>query len=136
MRLSIGWQRSLLLGAVAWAALFTLCSLDAEAQERVYTSDDTLAAIDGAPWPVPCIVTLETGHTYDPYSLGALGEQGVAQLLPSWRGGGQWVPFFEWGYTPLPPELRDPFSPYQAVWFMEWYGARYGYGAWSTARYC
>lgn len=116
--------------------LVALVTLHPVHAQEAWTADDTLAALEGAPWMVTCIVTLETGHTYDPYSLGAAGEEGVAQLLPAWNGGGQWEEFFYGDWTSVPPAQRSTWDPYQSVFFLEQYGAAHGYGAWSTARYC
>lgn len=96
-----------------------------------WTRDDTVAALADAPYMVQCIVRLES--SYEPYAVGAAGEQGVAQLLP---GGGQWEPFWTWDWTDVPPAERSTWDPYLSVQFLSWWGERYGYRAWTTARYC
>lgn len=99
-----------------------------------YTADDTRDALEGAPYMVRCIVALES--SFDPNAVGAAGEQGVAQILPSWNGGGQWDEFFGGDWTDVPPEERSTWNPWQSVAFLEAYGAEHGYGAWTTSAYC
>lgn len=129
----------LLLGVALVLALSAaaLCVHPAEASPGgPYTADDTLRAIDGMPYMVQCIVSRETGGTFNPYAVGALGEEGIAQILPASRGGGQWSAFYYGDWTPLDPSLRSTFNPYQSAEFLRQYGERYGYSAWSTARFC
>jgi hypothetical protein len=97
--------------------------------ERAYTADDTLAAIEqysvefdvSYAW-LRSIVRCETGGTYSPYAVGRLGELGAAQLAP-W---GELRRFYQWGYD-------DPFSPYQAVAFLAQRLKQGGARAWTCA---
>jgi hypothetical protein len=94
-----------------------------------YTSDDTLAAIEqySAEFGVSYgwlyrIVRCETGWTFNPYSVGRLGELGAAQLHPR----GELLRFYRWGYD-------DPFSPYQSVAFLAQRLSQGGARAWTCA---
>jgi len=97
--------------------------------QSVYTSDDTLAAIDqysdeigvSRAWLLR-VVRCETGGTFDPYSVGRSGELGAAQLAP-W---GELRRFYAWGYL-------DPFSPWQSVRFLAQRLSMGGARAWSCA---
>lgn len=101
-----------------------------------FTVDDSVRALEGAPYIVRCIAERETGYTLDPYSLGAAGEQGIAQLLPTGPGASPWNAFWYGDWSPLDPSLRSPWNPFQSAAFLEQYGAEHGYSAWTTARYC
>ena len=105
-----------------------------QAQERVWTAEDTIAAVEGQPHPIACIVYFETVPHWNPYSVGQAGELGPAQLHPQGM-----LPAFlygEWGPSP-DVGFRDPFDPWVAVNFIRWYGETYGnYQPWSTWRLC
>jgi hypothetical protein len=73
-----------------------------------YTADDTLIALDAASSRARCVVGYETGWTFDPNLVGRAGEQGAAQLHPR----GKLPEFYAAGYT-------DPWSPYQAVEYLD-----------------
>ena len=123
MRLLVVGVFGVLVGLVAGAAV------GIHAQERPWTSDDVLAAIDEASaetgvsyaW-LYATVRCETGWTFNPYSRGRQGELGAAQLHPR----GELLRFYSWGYD-------DPYSPYQAVRFMAQRFAAGGWRAWSCA---
>ena len=123
MRLLVVGLFGVLVGLVAGAAF------GIHAQERLWTSDDTLAAIDEAAAETGVshawlyrTVRCETGFTFDPYSRGRQGELGAAQLHPR----GELLRFYAWGYD-------DPYSPYQSVRFMAQRFAAGGWRAWSCA---
>jgi hypothetical protein len=91
-----------------------IVALSVTSAHAEYTSEDTFAALDEVSSEFDFsyhylynIVRCETGGTFDPYSIGRQGEQGVAQLHPR----GELQTFYRWGYL-------DPFSPYQAVRFL------------------
>lgn len=94
-----------------------------------YDADDTLAAIDAASatygvsyaW-LRSIVRCETAGTYDPNSVGRLGEKGAVQLYAR----GELPRFYAWGYD-------DPFDPYQAVPFLAQRLLQGGARAWTCA---
>lgn len=102
-----------------------------------YTADDTLHALEYAPPQVVCVVRLETGGTWDPNAIGALGEQGVAQILPVWNGGGEWNEFHYGDWVGLDPQFRSAFDPYLSVYYLQWYLETHGHlRPWSTWPYC
>lgn len=76
--------------------------------QQQFTAQDTLNALEYASPLAQCIVGYETGWTYYPYSIGAEGELGVAQLHPK----GMLPVFYAMGYT-------NPFDPEQAIEFLE-----------------
>ena len=94
-----------------------------------YTADDTLAAIGEAAdtygvsytW-LHAIVRCETAGTFNPYSVGRLGEKGPVQLYAR----GELPRFYAWGYD-------DPFDPYQAVPFLAQRLLQGGARAWTCA---
>ncbi len=90
---------------------------------RRWTPDDVRAAMAGASWCAQQIVRGEVGGVgFNPYAVGAAGELGSAQLHPR----GLLPDFYQRGYS-------DPFSPYQAVSYLEGALAR-GLGRhWTTA---
>jgi len=90
-----------------------------------WTVGDTYAAIDEHSALAACIVRVETGGTYDPYSVGRQGELGVAQLHPR----GELTTFYSLGYD-------DPFSPYQAMHCLDWALAHGRGHYWSSFYYC
>ena len=120
--------------ALAGCLAFALCGQPAAAQEA-WTAADTLQALDGQPSPIGCIVAIETGHTYDPYSVGRAGELGVAQLHPQGE-----LPRFLYGdWSPAPAVgFRDPYDPFVAVAFLRWWGDthRWTFQPWSAWRFC
>lgn len=119
-----GWKH--LLGVVA---LFLVSSIPVGAEERIYDSSDTLAAIDAASletgvsraW-IYRTISCETGTTFDPRAVGHRGELGAAQLAP-W---GELRRFYQWGND-------NPFDPYQSITFMAHRFAQGGSGAWSCS---
>jgi hypothetical protein len=123
-----GFLLGFVFGLFAWGLL---CAPLAFAQVP-FTMDDTLAALEGADPFIVCVVRLETDPDWDPYSVGAEGELGAAQLHPR----GKLPEFLSGDWTPLPPEFRDPFNPYQAVAYLEWAVARGDAHHWTAARYC
>lgn len=101
------------IGAFLWLMVGALIVGMAHAEGQ-YTSDDVSAAIEQASQEIgvsaaylTAVVSCETGGTFDPYSVGHQGELGAAQLHPR----GLLRTFLAWGYS-------DPYSPYQAVWFL------------------
>lgn len=90
-----------------------------------YTAADTEAAMAEHSALAGCIVSRETGGTLEPYSVGAAGELGVAQLHPY----GLLPEFYALGYG-------DPFSPYQAMDFLEGALARGEGPNWTTYWAC
>jgi hypothetical protein len=119
-------------GAVV-LALGLLCVLDGPAaraeEDYVYTAADTLAAIDEAAADsgvsyrrLYLIVRCETGGTFDPYSIGRLGEKGAVQLYSR----GELPRFYAYGFD-------NPFSPYQAVAFLAQRLNEGGARAWTCA---
>jgi len=76
--------------------------------QYIYTSQDTLAALEQASPQAECIVYYETGGTYDPTLTGQQGELGPVQLHPY----GLLPVFYQQGYT-------NPFNPYEAIPFLE-----------------
>ncbi len=137
MRISVDWRLTLLVNALLWASMFAIAFArepQSAGASEPFTMDDTLAAVDGAPEPIGCLVYHETWPHWDPYSVGAAGELGAAQLHP----GGELPAFLHGDWTPLPPSERDPFNPDQAVAYLEWYGATHDgtYEPWSTWRLC
>lgn len=122
-RIALSAAVGIVVGMVAGAAF------GIHAQERAWTSDDTLAAIDEASAEIGVsqawlfrTVRCETGWTFNPYARGRQGELGAAQLHPR----GELLRFYAWGYD-------DPFSPYQSIRFMAQRFAMGGAGAWSCA---
>lgn len=106
------WVPAVLL---ALALLASAARARAEGQQTGFTPQDTLQALqdasDATGVPVGllrAVVGCETGWTFNPYSIGALGEEGAVQLYPR---GSEWPRFAAWGGT-------DPFDPYQAVPFL------------------
>jgi hypothetical protein len=75
-------------------------------------------------WLAGCIVRLESDNL-DPYSVGRAGELGVAQLHPR----GKLPEFYAFGYD-------NPFSPYQAMDYLDEALARGEGPAWTTYWYC
>jgi hypothetical protein len=97
--------------------------------DYIYGVGDTFAAIDNAASDygvsyrrLYSIVDCETGHTFDPYSIGRAGEKGAAQLHPA----GELPTFYARGYD-------NPFSPYQAVAFLAQRLNEGGAHAWTCA---
>jgi hypothetical protein len=98
---------------------------------RVFTPQDTLAAIDRVPtmrsW-VYSTVRCETGGTFNPYARGRAGERGAAQLHPA----GLLPHFRAVGYS-------DPDNPYMAVEYLwrafsgEWVRQGVNYRHWTCA---
>lgn len=96
------------------ASLLLVHTAHAAQEERRYTADDVIAAIQQYSEEqgvskafLMRVVRCETGGTFDPYSVGKQGELGAAQLHPR----GLLPKFYDWGYT-------DVFSPYQSVRFL------------------
>jgi hypothetical protein len=87
-----------------------------------YTADDTHRALEDSPPVIQCIVGWETGHTYNPNAVGRLGELGVAQLLPTERGGGQMEEFQYGDWVDLDPAFRHWYDPYLEIRYMEHWG--------------
>lgn len=73
-----------------------------------WTRDDVAAALVGASPLARCIV-LHEDPTLDPYAVGAQGELGPVQLHP--RG---LLPLF------YASGRSDPYSPTEAIGFLEW----------------
>lgn len=90
-----------------------------------YTVADTEAAMAEHSALANCIVDIETGHTLDPYAVGREGELGVAQLHPR----GLLPDFYARGYA-------NPYSPYQAMDYLEDALARGEGPAWTAYWWC
>lgn len=115
-------------------ALLGVVLLLAGGGRGTYTKADTLRALDGASPLVRCIVNAES--SFDPNAIGRHHERGAVQLLPAANGGGEEPVFLYGDWTPLPPELRDVWNPYQEVAYLEWAIAHHRGGAWSTFGGC
>lgn len=85
-----------------------------------YTAEDTQIALSHASSRAACVVGYETGHTFDPNQIGALGELGPVQLLHP----GKLDDFYAQGYL-------DPFNPYEAIPFLDSELAKGHGSAWS-----
>ena len=86
----------------------------ASAQTEPFTRDDTLQAIQDASdntgvsyWWIYNTVACETGHTFNPYARGRLGEMGAAQLYPRGNAIGVFYRYYS-----------DPNNPYEAIQFL------------------
>jgi hypothetical protein len=94
------------------ALLLALCvttAVPARAAEP-WTVADSEAAISAHSALAGCIADIETGHTLDPWSVGAQGELGLVQLHP--RG---LLPLYErWS------DGASPFDPYTSMAFLDW----------------
>jgi hypothetical protein len=125
MRLLVVGVFGVLVGLVAGAAV------GIHAQERPWTSDDTLAALEqyavefdvSYAW-LRSIVRCETGGTYSPYAVGRQGELGAVQLHPR----GRLSHFLSIGYD-------DPFDPYQSIRYLAQEISFGRASAWSCARW-
>jgi hypothetical protein len=109
------------------ALLLALCAttaMPAHAAEP-WTEADSEAAISEHSALAGCIAYAETGGTLDPYSVGRAGELGIAQLLPS----GELQTFYRLGFD-------DPYSPWQALDFLDWSLARGRGHFWTTYGGC
>lgn len=110
MRLAL---KEMAIGAVCAVALVGACSITARAE--LYSSDDTLAAIQYASRDtgvstqlLTAIIGCETGWTFNPRAEGDHGHShGVAQL----NDYGNAAPAFYAIYS-------DPYNPYEATYFM------------------
>lgn len=121
-----------LLGSLLLAAAITTPAAHAS---EPWTSDDTLAALEGSPEIIDCVVRLES--QYQPYAIGSAGELGVAQLLPTENGGGQMAEFMEGDWTVVDPADRSPFDPELSVAYLNFYLDTHGdLAPWSTWRPC
>jgi hypothetical protein len=111
------------------ALLLALCATTAapaHADYR-YTPEDVLAAMSTHSALAACIVTGEVGGVgFDPYAVGGQGELGPVQLLPVY---GKLPEFYEQGFD-------NPFSPYQAMDYLDAALARGEGPAWTTYRRC
>ena len=104
-----------------------------QAQEP-WTVSDTEMAVRNAPEVVRCITWYESSNY--PYAVGASGEQGPIQLLPSWLGGGEWTTYHYGAWTDLLPEYRSANDPFLTTLFLIWWGEQTGgtYWPWSAWR--
>jgi hypothetical protein len=99
------------------------------APAHAYDADDTLAAIDqvsassGVSYTrLYRIIRCETGGTFDPNSVGRMGELGAVQLYRR----GELPTFYARGYD-------NPWNPYQAVEFLATRLLEGGAHAWTCA---
>lgn len=120
---------------MGWFLSNCVFSEAAAAEPEPWTMADTQDAVADMPYPIACIVYYETWPHWDPYSVGAAGELGPAQLHPQGL-----LPLFLHGeWTPSPaPGFRDPFDPYVSAAFLLWWGETHGWTffPWTSWRLC